>query len=290
MKNNSPFILIILIAGFLQVSCDNYILNPGRFYIKFSDGSLITESDIEFYDTSSHLLFLKYQAHIGGDAKSFDVMVGNEKIYHGVVFPSYMSSMPMESVFISDMDLNDNNIIHFASYTGLDDYRNDPRIIDDLRMNNKIHYGLSCKINSVEVTDLGDHSGVNCTITIKNNDTFSYYIIDPIKMGNLDFSCYTGGLFFNNMETKVSSFLRWSIPNPDYNSLSMDDFSLLVGGQEVQYSFYSDDYYKMEPGVYSASFRFCGYREYYEDSDLTKPDGRIWVGSLYSILNGIVVQ
>ncbi len=289
MKNINPFILIIIVIGFFQVSCDSYFFNQDRYYIKFSDGSLITESDIEFYDTSSHLLFLKEKINVSDEAKGFDVMVGKEKIYHGVVFPSYMSSLPMESVFIFDVCLH-LTIIHLDSYTGLNDYRNDPRIINALLKSNKLHYGLNCKVYSVEVNDLGDHSGANCTITIKNNDNFSYYIIDPEKMGNLDFNYYTGGLFFNNMETKVSSFLRWSSSNPDYNNLTMDDFSILQGGQEVKYSFYSDDYYKMEAGIYSASFRFCGFRDYFEDSDLIKPAGRIWVGSLYSTLNGIIVN
>jgi hypothetical protein len=290
VKSIRTFILVILIAGFLQVSCDSYFFNQGRFYIEFSDGSLITESDIEFYDTSSHHLFLKYPINIGDDATSFDVKVGSDKIYHGVVFPSYVSSMPSETVFISDIDLNDNKIIHLASFTRMDDHRNDQKIINALTRSNKIHYGLECTINKIEVSTLGDHSAVNCTITIKNNDNFSYCIIDPVKMGILDFNYYTGGLFFNNIETKVSSFLRWSSSNPDYNNLTIDDFSILAGGQEVKYSFYSDDYYKMESGIYNATFRFCGYRDYFEDADLVKPAGRIWVGSLYSTFSGIIVN
>ncbi|MFN8255520.1 MAG: hypothetical protein U0W24_07520 [Bacteroidales bacterium] len=289
MNKSFGFTLFLFCLGFM--ACDDYFngLNSG-FRIRFSDGTIFHEKDIEFYDTSSHMIFLKDEIHVSKDVKDFDVLVGRENIYHGVVFPSYMSSMPTETVFISDIDLNDNAIIHLNSYTFQEDFRNDPRIINALRKSNKIHYGLDCTIDKIEVSASGDHSAVNCTITVKNNDNFSYYIIDPMKMGNIDFNYYTGGLFFNNMETKVSSFLIWSSPNPDYNNLTMDDFSILKGGQKVQYTFYSDDYYKMEPGIYNASFRFAGYREYFNTSDLVKPNGTIWVGSLYSTLNGIVVN
>ena len=109
-------------------------------------------------------------------------------------------------------------------------------------------------------------------------------------MGELDFNCYTGGLSFLNINTKVSSFLRWSVPNSDWADLTMNDFSILKGGAEVKYTFKSSDYYKMEKGVYKAQFRFCGLKYSLPDFNLSQKDGRIWIGELNNSMENITIE
>jgi hypothetical protein len=293
MKNTNIQLILFLIIIFFQISCakDDLTMNKGdKFYLKFSDGTTISENDIEFYDTSSHLLFLKHELLLNKSKLSFNAIVDKDTIYHGVIFPAIFSSRPSQAIFILDQSMYGNNIIHIDCYIDSFDFRNDQRIINALRKSKLLRYGLTCTIDNIEVTSNADYSSVNCTITVKNNDNISYYIPDPAKMGELDFNYYMGGLFFDNLETKVSSFIRWSVSSPDCGNVTLNNFSILKAGQKVKYTFKSSDYYKMDKGIYNATFRFCGFKGYLNELELNQRNGRIWLGSLLSVMEGIDVN
>ena len=287
MKIINTFIFGIL-AYLCLVSCEKGDSLKGiGFQIIFSDGTTISENDIQFYDTSAHILFLKEK--IISKKGNFEVRVGNELIYQGEVFPAYYSSMPKKPIFIYETSSNGRDMIDFICLQESFDFRNDPRIINALKKSDLIHYGLHCKIDDIRVSSNTNNSSVICKITVKNNDNFSYYIIDPAKMGEIQFNYYTSGIFFTNLSTKSNSFLQWSNSNTDYYNIDMNDLSILEAGQEIKYTFSSSDYSKMEKGVYKAVFRFQGFNDT-ESIDLNQSNGRIWIGSLYSVKNDIVVN
>lgn len=292
MKNIWTYLIIGLFIISFLICCekeDNELNNNSDFAIVFTDGTTISERDMLFYDSSTHILFLKEELNLDQLSSGFTAIVDNDTIYQGIIYPSVLSKPPLQ-IFITDHSLYGNDIIQIECYIDSLDYRNDQRIINALEKSNLLHYGLKCTIDSIYVTTFDDYSMVFCTITLKNNDNINYYIIDPEKMGELDFNCYTGGLLFNNIETKVSSFLRWSIPNADWDNLTLDDFSILRSGKEVSYTFESSDYYKMDKGVYKATFSFCGTKHNTTKFELNQKDGRIWVGSVLSEINNIIVE
>jgi hypothetical protein len=284
----TTYILILGILAFLCiVSCKKEDTFKGNgFQIIFSDGSAIAENDIQFYDTSVHILFLKQNFIL--KKGNFEVRVGDELIYQGVVYPGYLSSMPTKPIFTFE-SLGGIDVINIGCWKESFDFRNDLRIINALKKSNLLHYGLECRIDDIQISAISDYSSVTCEITVKNNDNFSYYIIDPTKMGELDFNYYTGGLFFTNLSTASNSFLQWTNSNPDYYNISINDLSILQAGQEVTYNFSSSDYSKMEKGVYKAVFRFQGFNDT-ENTDLDQRNGRIWIGSLNSVKNDIIVN
>jgi len=286
-------ILAVMVFSSALISCEPLIetnVKGSEFTIEFSDGTVLGGNDIMFYDSSAHLLFLKKDLEFKQAVTGFNVLVNNDIIYQGTIFPCYLSSRPLSHYSISDCFFYGKNIIEFNCYPDTNDLRNDPRIIKSLVGSGLLHRGLSCSIDNIKVNSFDNYSEVVCAITIKNNDNISYYILDPVKMGDLDFNCYTGGLSFQNVNTRVNSFLRWSVPNSDWANLTMNDFSILTGGSEVKYTFKSSDYHKMEKGTYKAQFRFCGLKYDMSEFNLSQNDGRIWVGDVKSGMSNILVE
>jgi hypothetical protein len=280
----------ILTIGFVLsiFSCETE--DYPEFRIAFSDGSEINQNDIQFYDSSTHLLFLKKDFELNHYASRFSVLVGNDTIYQGVKYSCLLSYPHYEPFFISDCFIYGKDIIEIGFYPFSKDLRNDPRIINSFKNNNLLRTGLSCTIDRITVKSFDSYSEVSCKITITNNDRISYYILDPGKMGESDFSYYTGGLNFKYIDTQTSSFLRWSGENPDWDNLMMNDFTVLPGKSEISYTFKSSDYHKMDKGFYYAYFSFCGPKHNTSDFELNRFNGRIWVGHALSIKDSILVE
>jgi len=293
MKTFSIVSILELILSLFLISCDpesNTNRIDSEFKVEFSDGTLITEDNLLFYDSSTYLLFLKRDFDFNQTMSGFNVLVDNVTIYQGIIYPCALSAPPPSPYYILDCFLYGNDIIEIGCYGESNNLRNDQRIISALKNSNLLLNGITCRIDSIKVNSLSDCSEVTCTITIKNNDNINYYIIDAKKMGELDFNYYTGGLSFQNIDTKVNSFLRWSISNPDFGDITINDFSILKGGSEVTYTFKSSDYYKMDKGIYKVQFRFCGTKENTSEFDLNQKDGRIWVGDVKACIDSILVE
>ncbi len=137
---------------------------------------------------------------------------------------------------------------------------------------------------------LENSAKVYCRITITNHDRFNYYIPDPDKMAENVFSYYTGGLIFYSTENGTGSFLKWSEPHPDYGNVTIEDFSVLPGNSTISYSFESTDYYKMDKGLYTVRFRFCGLNNNTENLGLIQDMGRIWIGEAVAEIDGFDVE
>ena len=284
----------ILISGFIislfLCSCESGHDTDPKFRLEFSDGTEITENDIQFYDSATHFLFLKENFDLNQSISGFSIFVNNDTIYKGIKHSCMLSSPPPAPFFITDCFLYGHDIVEIGYYPYSKDLRNDERIINALKNDNLLRNGLKCTIDSIKVNSFDNYSEVTCKITLTNNDLVNYYILDPNKMGELDFNYYTGGLLFQNIDSMVSSFLRWSASNPDYGNLTMNDFSVLSKNSKISYTFKSSDYYKMDKGFYKSIFRFCGLKYNINEFDLVQNNGRIWVGEAISIIDSILVE
>ncbi len=288
------FILIssFIISLFLT-SCESENdtnVNDSGFRLEFSDGTEISESDILYYDSATHFLFLKEILDFNQSISGFSILVNNDTIYKGIKHSCMLSSPPHTTFFITDCFHYGHDIVELGYYPYSADLRNDQRIINAFKNDNLLRNGLKCTIDSIKVNSFENYSEVICKITVINNDLIDYYILDPNKMGELDFNYYTGGLSFQNIDTEVSSFLRWSVSNPDFGNLTMNDFSILSRNSKVSYTFKSSDYYKMDKGFYKATFRFCGLNSNTSEFNLVQDKGRVWVGEAISIVDSIKVE
>lgn len=292
MRNSNTILTLGLLSILLFTSCEKenaFSLNDG-FKIKFNDREIITENEILFYDSSTHLIYLRNDLQLNQNSNDFNVSVNEDTIYSGIIYSCVLSSMPPSPYFIVDCFLYGNDILEIGYYGESNDLRNDQRIIDALENSDLLRNGISCNIDKVEIQSFENHSQVICTITIQNNDDISYYILDPQKMGDLDFNYFTGGLTLQNMDTKLTYPLRWSVQSGTWSNVSIDDLSILKKGSQVTYSFQSSDYDKMETGKYSARFQFCGTKHCTPTINLNQKDGRIWVGQMHSNIDNISIK
>lgn len=292
MRNLNMILTLGLLSVLLFSSCvkENTLNLNDEFKIEFNDGKIITEKDILFYDRSTHLLYLKSDLQLNQNITDFNVSITKDTIYHGIIYSCALSSMPPSPYFIVDCFQYGNDILEVGYYGESNDLRNDKRIIDAFEKSNLLRNGISCKIDKVEIQSFESHSQVICTFTIQNNDKINYYILDPKKMGELDFNYFTGGLTLQNMDTKLTYPLRWSVQSGTWSNINMDDLSLLEKGSKVTYTFQSSDYDKIEIGKYSARFRFCGTNHSTPNINLNQKDGRVWVGQMLSNIDDIMIE
>src|SRR4030042_6545828 len=210
MKIFSIVSILELILSLFLISCDpesNINRSDSEFKVEFSDSTLITEDNLLFYDSSTYLLFLKGDFDFNQTMSGFNVLVDNDTIYQGIIYPCALSAPPPSPYYILDCFLYGNDIIEIGCYGESNDLRNDQRIISALKNSNLLLNGITCRIDSIKVNSFSDYSEVTCTITIKNNDTITYYILDSQKMGELDFNYFTGGISFQNIEKRLRWFL-----------------------------------------------------------------------------------
>ena len=292
MRNLIMIITLGLLSVLFLSSCENEnALNLNdEFKIEFNNGKIITGKDILFYDRATHLIYLKSDLELNQNITDFNVLIAKDTIYHGIIYSCNLSSMPPSPYFIVDCFQYGYDILEVGYYGESNDLRNDPRIIDAFEKSNILRNGISCKIDKVEIQSFENHSQVICTITIQNNDNFNYYILDPEKMSDLDFNYFTGGLTLQNMDAMLTYPLRWSVQSGTWSNINLDDLSLLKKGSKVTNTFQSSDYYKMEPGKYSARFRFCGPEHCTPNINLNQKNGRVWVGQMLSDINNIMIE
>lgn len=286
------FILTFCFLICLFFSCESEIdktIKNSMFKLKFSNGTEITETDIKYYDSATHFLYLKENLDFNKSITGYSVFVDDDTIYKGIIQSCALSSLPKSPYFISDCFSNGYNIVEFGFISNSKDLRNDTRIINSLKSDNLLRNGLSCSIDSIVINSFDNYSEVTCKITIANHDTINYYILDKNKMGELDFNYYTGGLSFININTKSRSFLKWSISSPTWSDLSMNDLSILASNSKVSYTFKSSDYYKMENGYYNATFSFRGISKD-DNLNIEQNDGRIWIGYASATRDSILVK
>jgi len=290
---------MILLTVVIIYSCeksDESILYQG-FRIEISDGTLIKESDILFYDSSSCTLYLKNDIYISYIEREntnimfeiFTVFVNSDTIYQGIIYPrDYdMSSLPPKPYIIYrdryDRSLMKINFIKFYSI----DRRYDPRIINSLQHTGLLRSGISLTIDSVSV-DVGfPLQRAFARITLVNHDLQNYYILDPQKMGEEYYSVYNRGLVFTFQGSKYVSDFN-GIYSSEYGTIDIDDFSILKAGSTLSLSFSSSKYFIGFEGMYD-----CQFTVRYNNSmmiPLQQPDGRIWVGSETAMIQNIPVK
>lgn len=283
IKTIFGILLIIAVA-----SCEKDIKRdiPG-FSIEFSDGTIIRENDILFYDSSTCIIFLKEKLNlIVGTGKStktftkFKVYVDNDEIYGGIIYPNMLFNMAVHSPFISSRTYPEfeSDFIEIYHYV---DSANDYRIINCLNEKKLLKQGISCTIDSVYVDSYAD-SSVTCILTIQNHDDINYYIIDHEKMGIMDFSCYTSGLVLINSINSDYHSPTINYSSSGCNDLTLDDLSILEGNSKITYTYTSSYYPGFDKGTYFGQLRFqsMGYFRPITLS-LDQENGRVWIGQIF---------
>jgi hypothetical protein len=279
-----PFILV------LSIRCEkehHFVPDglTGGFCIKVNDDHIINHYDIEYYDFSTHIVYLKSADTVLlqiGMGISFTIYANFEEIYHGATLPLYSCAMttgPAFSQFFPDFVISI-DYSHLYDSTGYapPDPREDQRIIAALNKYNQLHAGLSCTIDTI-ITSPG---GLMLRISVINNDSYNYYILSPDNMGIGLFHYFTNGLRITDNTTHESYgyHIRTQQPEP-FDSWDKEWFYLIRRNEKKSFTLYYAQFDISPKGQYDAYFRFPGLNfQIKHKEDLTDDNGRIWLGGI----------
>lgn len=266
-------------------SCESNLFNNtyDGYLFKVDDGPEFKYSDIELYDSSTHMLYFRTGHHdlITEKSANFSVLADGEEIYRGVFWPAYSSSLPygafIGSYLTSFYPENVLRIGFIAIDNEPEDKRNDPRIISALKERDLLHSGLSASINSISIKG----TQLNFNFTVTNKDETDLLILDPEKTGPDLFHYFTNGLYIRTLthEEVFSGNIEAETPSP-WDGWKSGWFSELKSGESRQFSINYTIKSSINPGDYLASFEFPGLAFQVARDQLWQGNSRIWLGDV----------
>lgn len=283
------FTALIMLIGIFASSCEDSITSfhpeiTEGFSIKMGDTTVLSHTEIDYYDMSSHLIYLKdtnaFIYHLSG-LDTFQVCADGEEIYTGITFPPYMCSLPIGVTIPLPPTFYPKFIIpieYSHPFLTEHDPRIDPRIIQALEFNNQYRKGLSCDINSIKYRS--DNS-VTVELQLSNNDNENYYYLDPDKMGISLFHYYTNGLYLRDTVNKTYYHHQIQSQQPEpWNAWQLEWLSVIQAHESITISIRYDAFDHLPLNQAQASFIYPGLHSQVERKDLEQEYGRLWLGRL----------
>lgn len=278
---------------FIFVSCENSALVPDYeintpFQINIGDIASIYLEDIEYYDQSSHLFYLKEELLLPSNAYIISTWItaGTDFILSGyyngpigkcdttyLVF-KYRNDWNYPFIFELNYSLPMN-----MTYFEKEILPEKPELLYILEQNNKLMKGLDVSIESIERVN-STHLVMN--LKIYNADTVNYYYPDADKMG-ADFyhglSLCSGLRMFNNDSTFFINHDMLDVYSDDV-LLYPTWLSLIKSGETKQMQVNYNEFDTIQLGNYYALFEFNSLPQYIDTTSEIKLDsGRVWLGS-----------
>lgn len=272
--------------------------------IEIQDRAWLTDDDIDFYDFSSHLIYLKKdksnflpdEVNLGFPSSWWDrpfvVVANGQKRYVGI-FAAGLSDYKWPVPEINDMNNyhfypNDLLYIQWVWFPSedLNDSRQDPSVKEALRNANKLHDGIKVTLNKILIIDNSDTATVKYTYTIKNNDIDNLYVLDPDKMGVNLFNLYCNGpsiLRSGETSTRESIYKSYDASQPKW---SRDWFVRINSKDSITRIVTLKGYEHFPPGIYYSELYFMGVKKIPKDQRELS-DGRYWMGQTVSNLIGV---
>lgn len=237
-------IIVILLSVFLSCSTDKSPLSPSGgssfsiYLLKdhsislqqikdtdinellLDDTAWISSDDIEFYDYSTHCIYLSKKKNefftkelsISMNDQPFVVKANNKRCYIGSFHSGAMSLGPTKPYIdeISTMFFP-TDVLYINPGWGSFDERNNTDVETALKSLNKLHSGIDINIKNIQVVDNSDTASVLYTYELLNHDKDNLYVLDPDKMGSDLFHYYTNGIVFRNNDRSFYSEYKFVI-------------------------------------------------------------------------------
>lgn len=293
---NYRFLLLLMI---LSISCEKSdqdqhpeffgTLTDG-FCLVIGDSLAIAHTQIDCYDLSTHIIYLKDEHEFFGEDHKWDaafnrftVYADRDSIYSGALWPMWSSSI-YEGLCIHWPSFLPAYAIQInQGYPGFYDFpkpsvdpRRDPRILEALIKYDQLKQGLSCTLDQIEAQAGG---GLSFTFTVTNLDDTNYYILSPDRMGMELFHYFTNGLLLHSERQAVLQH-RCQVEEPEpWDSWSSSWFDLLEGKQSKSFQIAYADFDPIPEGSYEASFVYPGLSQV-TIGEIHRTNGRIWLGGI----------
>jgi hypothetical protein len=269
--------------------------------LELRDNPWLSDDGIEFYDFSSHCIYLKqdkskyfesytefYRFAPMSRSRPFVVVANAERCYVGSLHSMLLSSLPT-GPYMDEMDVGyyPADVLHISkAFTTETDIRSDSRVKAALNALGLYRGGIYVHLQSVNVVENSDTSTVEYVFTVVNLDRDNLFIPDPDKMGTDLFHYFTNGIVFQGDGVLFqSTYKETSSPSVKWD---VAWFTELPASASTQRTVRLKGYPKVTPGIYSCSFAFASPVEI-EKEGRSVFEGRIWLGEVVSDKIKIVV-
>ncbi len=239
----------------------------------------VKSGDIEFYDWSAHAFYLKKDVEKSKySTRNFVVSSGRKRLFIGVFWPWYMSSIPMIPAILPEEDWRGpRDVVLFNAFGwhfpgNLDEneeFKRELIIAGLLREGIKVKIIRLRKINS---------STLDYTFTVTNLETRKIYVADPDRMGAAHFHYYTNGV---GLQQNDKYYWPQNFHYTEPGKFSQNWYYGLKPGESITRTIAMEGYTNLPTGKVKASFYFPGASRL-GSKEWKKPDGRIWIGSFRS--------
>ena len=289
MKRLVLMIIPALICGVLFTSCDSDETESkftNGLWLKMGDNAIVSTSDIDFYDVSTHMIYLKkelpYLKNVYSGGK-MSVYVDHSKIYECSFHSLHSSSLPQGAFIMVPPIFYSEDIIRISFMQIIDlngkpqftDPRSDKQIIAALKNNHLYHEGLHCEIQSVNYLS----GKLILNIELSNPDTFDYYYLDPDKMGIGLFHYFTNGPTFLDDQYQRYNHKETVVHPESFKSWEKEWLTLIKSGERKNISITYNHFDEIPTGTYRVNFAFPGL-SWVSQKDRIFGNGRIWMGSI----------
>lgn len=294
------YLVVYIICSLSVFSCTKDIeIDNSDLTIKINNEYTLSQDDIEFYDSSTCILYLKEKiefqyrfididstGHYDFRFEDFAVYIDDEIIYSGKFHPANVAGVSSKPIYIPCYSSSDSvsiDVMHIEFYEKRDevslDNRNDHRIIDYFKNHNLLKNGIEFSIENIAVSPSND-SVLVIQYTIKNNDRTEYLIPDPKKMNARQIAgINSGSVIFddtgNNINIKLSN---------DYSverKITIDCLSKIKKYSKTKFTMSLPYWSNFKKGKFESKIFFKNMMYLnFEDLDLNQEEGRIWIGSL----------
>jgi len=269
--------------------------------LKLNPEPWISAWDIDFYDWSSHCIYLKEEK-----THFFPKLVNN------FLFPSYLNKRPyivtansvpaysgyILSIISSGLDgynpfIDESSFLFFSedilsskfAYMFIDDMRNNLFVKQALIDDGIFHAGISVCLDetdpgSLMISDDSDTCLIEYTYIIKNNDVDDLYIFDPEKTGDGIYNAHNNSPVFINAVTgqnndpvtrDVSFSGEWSINGW---------YTLLASGDSLKRTVQAGKYLPLDEGEYIFQLSYNAPTRYLDKVKRQRQNGRVWLGTV----------
>ncbi len=277
------------------------ILDIPLLDLELEENPWLSTSDIEFYDFSTHCIYLKNGIqtffidsidfvfpHSWWD-KPFIVCANDEKIYKGIFRAGPSSTSWWQVPYINDgaqFSLFPSDVLFIDwifAFDVIEDKRYDGRIKNALIDAGVFQGGIEVSLISVNVIENSDTSTINYKFRLSNIDSETLYVIDPNITGSSLFHWWTNGVLLLNTETGQSydsSYKQFTSLSP-IGRWEPEWFTKINSGDYIEREIELKGYAKLPAGNYLCQFKYCGPTKI-EKEERYLFDGRYWLGEVHT--------
>lgn len=270
--------------------------------LRLANTAWLVQEDLEFYDFSTHCLYLRgdkgqfFDGFSGSPFlfdpvlidKPFVVVANNVRCYVGALRSGALSATP-RCPYMDELDVGyyPSDVMHISrAWTNDQDARNDCRIEDALVSLNLLRGGITVELQHVDVVENSDTSTVEYVFTITNNDQNVLLIPDPNRMGVELFHYYTNGVVLRGDNGLFQSLYKQVVVPPS----PMDSawYEKLPVSHSMQRTVRLRGYPELPKGNYMCDFTIGSPKV--DKWDRYPSESRIWMGEAESSTLSIQIQ